>query len=372
MKKINLLLAVFSFSLLSGMFNATFAAEKVAWFTSGTSSLFWPVVERIMSAAAKDLGMDLQIYEFDNDPFYMVKLVKKVLEDPATKPDCILIHNFKKRGPAVLQLAEDAGVPIFIFNAGFDSASDVGQPREKFAYWIGQMVPDDEYAGYLLAQELIQKAGNLEKNHAKPIEMVALEGNRTSEASNKRVAGLKRALKEHSAVVLNQYFHSKWKYELAQEALRATFRRYPNTSIIWSASESMAIGAIEAATQQGLTPGKDFVTGGFDLLPENKKFLESGEMAVSVGGHYFEGAWALVLIHDYLNGIDFGTDEGTSFTTKMTSQTKKDLSTFNDIYAALSVSSLDGLNFDALSKERNPKRKKYDFDLESFLKTSRQ
>lgn len=370
MKKINLLLIVLFFSLLSWMVNVTLAAEKVAWFKSGSNSRFWPVVERIMSAAATDLGMELQIYEFENDPFYMVTLVEKVLEDPATKPDCILIHNFKKRGSKVLQLAEDAGVPIFIFNAGFDRVSDVGQPREKFAYWIGQMLPDDEYAGYLLAQELILKAGKLEKNQSKPIEMVALEGNRTSEASNKRVAGLKRALGEHPGVVMNQYFHSKWKYDLAQEALRVTFRRYPNTSIIWSASESMAIGAIEAAPQQGLMPGKDFVTGGFDLLPENKKFLESGEMAVSVGGHYFEGAWALILIHDYLNGIDFGKDEGISFTTKMTSQTKKDLSTLNDIYASLSVSSLDGLNFNSLSKKGNPKRKKYDFDLESFLKTS--
>lgn len=371
MEKIKIFLAGFVLLILCGMFSVASASEKIAWFNSGSTSKFWPVVERIMQAAAKNLEMDLYIYAFDNDPFYMVTLVEKILSDPATRPDCILVHNFKKRGDKVLQLAEKFGVPIFIFNAGFDTSVGVGQPREKYSQWIGQMVPDDEYGGYLLAQELIQKARRFEKNRSTPIELVALEGNRTSEASNKRVAGLKRALAENSDVIMNQYFHSKWKYDLAQEAFRVTFRRYPNTSVVWSASETMAIGAIEAAKQLGIVPGKDFVTGGFDLLPENKSYIESGEMSVSVGAHYFEAAWALVLIHDYLNGVDFETEGNASYTSKMASQSKEDFATYNDIFAVLSASSLDTLNYRDLSKVENPKRKTYNFDLESFLKTAR-
>ena len=367
MKKTMLYISIGLITLLV-LIGDAFAAEKVAWFKSGSNSRFWPVVEQIMQAAAKNLELELDVYEFKNDPFHMVTLVKDVLADPKKKPDCILIHNFKKRGEKVLALAEEYEVPIFIFNSAFGKDSQAGTPRQKYPQWIGQMVPDDEYAGYLLAKELIITAKNMDKNKSHPIEMVALEGNRTSEASNQRVAGLKRALTEHPEVTNNQFFHSKWKQELAKEAFRAALHRYPQTSIFWTASESMAIGVIGAGNEQGLTPGKDFITGGFDLLPENKKYIESGDMAVSVGGHYFEGAWVLVLIHDYLNGIDFGADGTTSFTTKMTSQSKDDFSKFSDIYSTLTSHSLEELDFKQLSKHYNSKVKTYNFDLDSFLK----
>lgn len=368
MKRNTLIICLCLLSLLASTGNLL-AKEKVAWFKSGSNSKFWPIVEQIMVAAASDLQLDLNIYEYNNDPFYMITLVKEVLADKNSRPDCILIHNFKKRGEKILELGEQFEVPVFLFNAGFGPDSLVGKPREKYPHWIGQILPDDEYGGYLLAKELIRKAASLEKDHA-PLQMVALEGNRTSSASIKRVAGLKRALAEHPEVLINQFFHSKWKIELAKEAFQATRRRYPDTTIFWAASETMSIGVIEAAKEHDLLPGQNLFTGGFDLLPENKKYIETGEMTASVGGHYFEAAWALVLIHDYLNGFDFATEGTTSFTTKMTSQTKEDLTKYNDIYSVLSSSKLDNLDFGSLSKHRNPTIENYNFDLNSFLQSS--
>lgn len=357
------------FLLLLQFTENSFAKEKVAWFQSAGTSKFWPIVEKIMVSAAKDLNLDLDIYKYNNDPFYMITMVREVLADPENRPDCILIHNFKKRGEKILELGEQFQVPVFLFNAGFEADDQVGNPREKYPHWIGQMVPDDEYGGYLLAKKLIKKAASIRKNNSAPIEMVALEGNRTSNASARRVAGLKRALAEHPEVVNNQFFHSKWRMGLAKEAFRVTRSRYPKNLIFWAASETMAIGVIEAAKEEGLIPGKDIITGGFDLLPENKKYIETGEMTASVGGHYFEAAWALVLIHDYLHGIDFGTDETTSFTTKMTSQTQENVTRYNNIYTVLSSSLLDTLDFALLSKHRNPSIGKYNFDLDTFLKS---
>lgn len=368
-KKISLFL--FSVLLSLTLASSGYTMEKVAWFKSGSHSRFWPVVEKIMKAAARDLDIDLQIYEFKNDPIYFVSLVKEVLSDPETRPACILTHNYKKRGQKVFELAEKFNVPIFLFNAGFPKDSDVGVPRGKYTQWIGQMLPDDEYAGYILTKELIERAKQLDANKTGTIQIVALEGNRTSEASVKRVAGLKRALSEHPEVTLNQYFHSKWKIELAKEAFRTSRHRYPETTVFWAASENMAIGVIDAAKQQNLQAGTDYITGGFDLLPENKNYLESGEMAVSVGGHYFEGAWALVLIHDFIHGSDFKAFGTTAFTTKMTPQTKEDFAQLQDIFSALTSKSLEDYDFKQLSVHHNPDLKNYDFSLESFLQNSR-
>jgi ABC-type sugar transport system substrate-binding protein len=79
--------------LLASTGNAL-AKEKIAWFKSGSNSKFWPIVEQIMVSAANDLELDLNIYEYNNDPFYMITLVKEVLADENSRPDCILIHNF--------------------------------------------------------------------------------------------------------------------------------------------------------------------------------------------------------------------------------------------------------------------------------------
>lgn len=365
------LLIILCFLLLLGYANVSLAGNKVAWFKSGTDSRFWPIVEKIMVSAAPDLQLDLDVYAYNNDPFYVDILVRKVLTNPATRPDCILIHNFKNRGQNVLELAEQFNVPVFLFNAGFPASSEIGGPREKYPHWIGQMVPDDEYGGYLLAKKLIATATkNKQQNSAIPLQMVAIEGNRTSNASIERVAGLKKALTEHPEVINNQFFHSKWKIERAREAFQTTRRRYPETTIFWTASETMSIGVIEAAKAEGLIPGKDIFTGGFDILPENKKYIETGEMSVSVGAHYFEAAWALVLIRDYLSGIDFASQETTSFTTKMISQTQESFAQNKDIYTVLSTFLLDDLDFSRLSKHFNPNVKKYDFDLATFLHNS--
>ena len=319
-----------------------------------------------MVAAAADLQLELDIYEYNNDPFYMVSLVQEVLADPAKRPDCILIHNYKKRGEKILALGEQFKVPVFVFNAGFTPDAQVGKPREKYPHWIGQMLPDDESGGYLLAKELIAKATNLHRTNTAPLQMVALAGNRSSGVSMQRVQGLKRALAEHPEVINNQIFHSKWRLDLAKEAFTTTRHRYPNTTIFWTASETMSRGVIEAAKEQGLHPGTDIITGGFDLLPKNKNYIETGEMTASIGGHYFEAAWALVLIYDYLHGIDFGTQQ-TTFTTKMVSETQDDLTEYNDIYTVLSAPLLDNLDFGILSKHLNPAVKTYNFDLDIFL-----
>lgn len=358
------------------VFHSTFsvAAEKVIWLNSGAQSRFWPIVEQIMVAAASDLDIELTVFDFKNDPVYMLTSLREILADPENRPDCILTHNYKKKGEDVLKLVTEFNVPIFIFNAGFSEQKHVGLPREKYPLWIGQMLPDDEDGGYTLAKALIEKGKELRADQDSLVEMVAIEGNRSSDASIRRVAGLERALKEHPEVVNNQFFHAKWKKNRAMDAYRTAIKRYPNTTVFWTASEDMAIGVIEAAKEQGATPGKDFITGGFDLLPVNREYLQFGDMAFSSGGHYFDGAWALILIQDYLNGIDFAEEsDGTyTFYTKMITLKKKDFEAYNDIFAVLSGSQLNKLDFRSLSKYHNKQRSHYDFSITSLLETIEQ
>jgi hypothetical protein len=96
-----------------------------------------------------------------------------------------------------------------------------------------------------------------------------------------------------------------------EQAARKTprvLRRYPQTRLIWSAGGGMAYGAAEGVRALGLVPGADVLIGGIDWSVPSLQAVRRGELAVSFGGHVLEGAWAMVLLHDYHHGHDFGEE----------------------------------------------------------------
>lgn len=349
------------------------ARTKIAWFTSMNENEkaltgFWITTRTFIQAAAEDLDVDLKIYYANRDYFLMVQKAKNVMSNPETRPDGIMFHNYKKQGENILKLAEQHGVRSLIFNAGFGDDENPGVPRGKYRQWIGQMTPDDKHAGYLLAVKLMKEAAKANKLGADgKIHAVALEGNRASQASNARIQGFKRALEENDQVVNRQFFHSKWKETFAQEAFNATSQRYPAVSLFWAASESMAIGVIKGARELGWKPGKDFVTGGVDLLSKNMPYLLSNEMAVSVGGHYVEGAFALIALYDYLNGYDFAGSQSTKLKTKMLSLTGAELKKIGDLRTTLTSQRISRFDFSKLSKKHHPELKQYDLDIKKII-----
>ena len=105
---------------------------------------------------------------------------------------------------------------------------------------------------------------------------------------------------------LMQLVYANWSGTLAREKTEVLLKRYPNTVSIWSASDGMAMGAIEAARNAGRTPGKDLLVGGVDWEPEALESIRQGELLVSLGRHFMGGGLALLLLHDYHHGQDFG------------------------------------------------------------------
>ncbi|WDP91520.1 MAG: ABC transporter substrate-binding protein [Desulfobacter sp.] len=368
MKKTFLVVSIFWVSVLLCS-NPLLASEpKIAWFRSNSETGFWPMVERFVVAASKDLGVDLNTYTHGENPMAIVSNVKKVLANSDTRPDAILFHNFKSRGKEILELSQRYDVPAFVFNSGFKESDDVGRPREKYKNWIGMMLPDDEYAGFILAKKLMREAKKINKlGKDGKIHVVALEGNRVSEASNERVRGLKKAV-ENSEFHVEQYFHSKWREPLAAEAFELSIVRYPKVSVFWAASDSMAIGVINAAKKHGWIPGRDFVTGGVDLLPRNQAYLESGKLSVSVGGHYAEGAWAIIALYDYLKGYDFAQTDSVVFATKMGSYTSSELTALGDLREKLSQDNIDRIDFKRFSRAYHPDLEKYHFEFNALFK----
>lgn len=346
--------------------------KRIAWFVSTNGTPFWKTVEKVIKASAKDLGVTLEVY-FSYDPINHIKKVKEVLNRKENPIEGVLFHNHKHRGEEVLKIIEKKGIPTMMFNAGFASSKTVGNPRENYKCLIGTMFPNDEKAGYQLAFALLSEAKKHPNMiHEGKIHMVALEGDRASNVSTLRMQGMKRALREweqnktNPKIILHQSFHSKWRRNLATVAFKLTQTRYPKVSVFWTAADVMALGVVDGAKELGKIPGKDFVTGGMDLLPMTLEHLENGNITASVGAHYIEGAFALIALYDYLNGYDFATVGKTEFLTNMAVRIGKSKQTFVRDEAIINQR-LEKIDFASLSNAQKGNTVPYNLDTQDIL-----
>lgn len=347
---------------------------KILWFANlhekphPENNPFWNYTKSFISAASKDLGIDLTIIYTKVNHFGLLRMADDILKKPETRPDAILFHNYKYTGQKLLELAEEYGVNSFVFNAGFSDNEAVGKPRTKYRGWIGELYPDDEYAGRLLAKELTKEAIKLEKrNSQQTLSALSFAGSTHSQASLLRVKGNNRFQKTTPIYNITNTIFTNWSKEKSKTITSMAIERNPAISIIWAASDLMAEGAVEGAVNHGWTPGKDFVAGGVDCLPIAQELIKNGKMAVSVGGHYTDGAWALILIHDYFNGIDFARTTGVTLYSKMFALTATNCSSFGDLKQRLTPESIDGIDFSSFSKKYNKSMKTYPLNAISFF-----
>ncbi len=361
------------FLLLVNLFCTSLQAKPtIAWFTNlpeevETEGGFWRFAYYFAVAAAEDLDVDLQIYFSDTNHILMKRQVDQVLRG-ASKPDGVIMHNYKGIGRYALEVAEQEKIYTLIFNAGFDPRSVVGEPRRRLKYWLGQLLPDDRYAGQILAEKLIEEHTKLAGKEILGL-MVGLQGNHTSEASNLRMEGLMQVLEADKSVKLAQFLPLDWKRYKAAEALPALLGRYPDIKIIWGANDSMALGILDALGQRAGPPlaGEDLVIGGIDWLPEALEKVKSGEIAVSVGGHFYEGALAVVLMHDFFKGYDFTDLHPTTIKTRMTAVTSSNIREFGNLSEKLTLNRIRQIDFTALSRAFHPDMKSYNLSIETLL-----
>ncbi len=319
-----------------------------------------------MQAAAEDLGIALSVHEAGHWPGETLARVRGLLNGP-DRPDYLVVSVHRAIGARVLELAEQARVPVFVLNAGLleKERARYGGPREYFRSWIGQMLPNDEQAGYDLANRLVDEA--IRKKRVAPdgrVHLIALGGTPVDQATIEREKGLRRAVSERDDVVLLQLVAADW---LFAEAVRLTpllLRRYPEATVLWTASDSMALGALDALHRLGREPGTDILVGGADWEPRALEAVRRGEMVATVDGHFLEGAWVMVLLHDHHHGLDFAR-ERVDWRSEMLPITRENLSRCLEFLG--DSRRWKAIDFRAFSKAENPGLSRYTFSFEALL-----
>ncbi len=334
---------------------------EIAFINPGGSSGFWGNVAGTMSAAGTDLDVKVQVLNSDRDRFKMVEHAKDIAAR-AEKPDFVVLVNELQQGPAILKELYGTGIKTFFLlnKLTEEQESSLGKARTGQTSLLGSITPDNEIAGYEMAKSLIAKtrAAGADKDG---ITMLALTGDNATPASLEREAGLKRALNEYSDTKLVRSIPVQWDTNRAYERTK-TFLERDRIDAIWAANDPISFGAQKAAMEAGLMPGVDVMFAGLNWSKDALDAVKEGRMALTHGGHFFAGAWTVVLLRDYADGLDFA-DKTPDFTFPMSAV---DSGNVDDFIKKLGGEDWEAIDFKVFSKSKSGVES-YDFSSNAIL-----
>lgn len=332
-------------------------ATSVVFLNPGFSNeRFWVDYSAYMQDAANDLGMQLNVLYGERDPHKILGNARAVLQ-ARPRPDFLVFANEQYVGPEILRLFADSGIKLFALHSTLtpEQQALAGGTRDKYSNWIGSLVPNDEEAGYLMGQALLELAPE------SGTELVAFSGIKQTPSATLREAGLHRALLGHPEVRLRQVLYGEWKEQRAYEQASALLPRYPGVTLIWSANDEMAFGAMRAAQELGRSLH-------YSALNSSQRVLQArvdNKISVLVSGHFILGGCAMVMLHDYANGLDFakrgGKDQEARLFRLIDGQQAGRLLQHMEDNGA-------GLDFRRFSATRYPQMRRYDFSIDTLLR----
>lgn len=325
---------------------------------------FWNRVALFAQAAAGDLDVQLTVFDADADRLKLLRQLKQVSSTP-DRFDAWLFPNFLRTAGHFLVQCQRLETPCILFNSGL-ADDQLGAPRRPNPQWIAQLIPDDTGSSMAITRELIQQAR--QSNADRPIAIAAVNGYQADAPAIKREEGLRQVAETTEGARLKQVFYTDWGARQAYVRTAGLLRRYPDVNVIWSANYRTTNGILEALDDAGRTPGRDVLVNGYDINPQALSQVADGRVAVTAGGHYVEGAWAVILAHDYLAGKDF-QDQRLVFHTPLLIVTRDNVENVQTVLGRIEKEpgSLYRVDFSQYSRAENPNLKDYDFSLRKVL-----
>jgi len=343
---------------------------KVALFTPRASD-FWNRTAAFMKTAAKSLNIELYVFDAESDHYLLLEQVKEVVSGNQ-KVDVVVFNNFKDTAAEIIQLAEENHVYAFQFNSIMspEKREEMGAPREKYKYWIGELYPDELSIGKIMNTKITEEAirRNLIHND-QMVHLFGFNGPKLTGGAISRRSALDQAIDDRDDIIIDQIINiPNWSRDEVIKRFPTVYNRHPYVNIIWTANANMASGVIDSLKQMGIKPGVDLLVSGYDMSAEVLQSIEDGEILWTLGGHSIDGAWVMVLLYDYLHDVDFAT-EFISRNQPMSAITAQNIHLFKKINnLVLPDGSLKEIDFRKFTKYHNENLTKYEFYLEEVLK----
>ncbi|MCK7612889.1 ABC transporter substrate-binding protein [Roseibium sediminicola] len=347
---------------------ASFAVQaadfRVTFINPGDDTGFWGEVAKTMSAAARDLNADLEILNANRRPYAMEELLSHRLER-GDLPDYFILVNENQAAARLMQLME--GHPskvLFLLNKLTpNQKTNLERRNIDLRSIVASIVPDNETAGYDMATSLIEKARRSGSFKGK-IRLLALTGDTNTPAGLQRELGMLRAVADHSDVKLVHAIPVDWSEELAYQRTRDVLAR-TRVDIVWGASDDLALGAQKAAREAGLVAGKNIFFAGLNWSKRGMDAVATDGMTMSHGGHFFAGAWSMVMLRDHF----FKSVKGEVFVDVLFKMSPITMDNVEVYLTHLGDGDWDKIDFTRFCKSRTG-RSHYDFSAEAILEAA--
>jgi len=265
---------------------------------------FYRRLVQFMQVGAEQLGVELEVLDCMEEKDRGVEQASQLASSP-TRPDYLMVTNARGEAKRQLEIATKAGIDVFVVcdGLGFSEKAVVGAPRAKNPHFIGELLPDDEGAGFLLADTLLKRAEAKGLGGAGGKLHVGGLGGALAGVAVLRANGLHRAVARQGASLT--LVAAGWSQDEGAQSTAELLQHDPDLNVVWAVNDDVALGAVRTLKAHGREPGKDVLVGGIDWDPRALQEIKRGLITVSIGGHVTDGLWALLLLYDHHHGHDF-------------------------------------------------------------------
>jgi ABC-type sugar transport system substrate-binding protein len=258
-------------------------------FTGFTYPYFAPMAQGVTAAAKQYPNLNIKTVSASNSASTEITDINEAIASGAKG---IILNPVQESVTHAAQQAMSKGIPVITIDR------DVANVSARLAF-IGDK---DVVLGQIQTQYGLKY---LASHHVrKPWHVVILQGTLGASTAIDRLNGALQVLKPYTRngsvkIVFNQ--SANFMTSVAQSMISELLAKTRNIQLIICGNDAMALGAIRALKDHGLTPGKSVFVVGADAQPESMRAIKDGTQLDTVThSPYLEAVWAVEAMSNYL------------------------------------------------------------------------
>ncbi len=232
-------------------------------------------MQRGAKEAARDLDVRLvvQAAEREIDVEKQMQIVENLIQRKVSAL-CIAPSGSREIVPVIVK-ANRAGIPVLIVDTRVD-----GEALREAGGQVAGFVGADNLRGGRMAAEYLVKQLNGEGKVA------ILEGIPGHETGDSRLKGFHQVIKNHPGIQVLSSQTANWERAQGYSVFQNMLQARPDIEALFSCSDMMALGAIEAIAEAGRAGTIRVV--GFDASDEAREAVRQGKMMATVAQFPFD------------------------------------------------------------------------------------
>lgn len=258
-----LLASAVAFAPLSAM-----AQDLTIGFSQIGSESGWRAAETtVTKQEAERRGINLKFADAQQKQENQIKAIRSFI---AQGVDAILIAPVVATGwDEVLEEAQDSEIPIVLLDRTVDAPDDL---------YLTAVTSDLVHEGSVAGQWLVEETNGAD------CRIVELQGTTGSSPAIDRKTGFEKAIAGHDNLEIVRSQTGDFTRSLGKTVMESFLKAEGGENIcaLYAHNDDMAVGAIQAIKEAGLTPGQDIKIVAIDAVPDAHLAIANGEMNATI------------------------------------------------------------------------------------------